>query len=166
MSVCICVCVYLYACKCAMCVWVSLYVCVCMYVCMYVFVQVHTCYGMAVEMRRWLLGAFFFSIMRFGGWTQLMKLMQYFIHWVTHHAGLMFILWNVWFSYDISHTPYMNKVSKGMWAYCLFLNKKDIIICILCIWVFCLHVDLCTTCLPAKAEEGVRFLGTWVKDSC
>lgn len=39
---------------------------------------------------------------------------------------------------------------------------------ILCIWVFCLHINTYTICVPAiyGSQKRVRSLGTWVTEGC
>jgi hypothetical protein len=44
-----------------------------------------------------------------------------------------------------------------------FLSVKDLSILVVCVWLFCLHIYLCTTCMqcPQRPEVRMGFLGNW-----
>lgn len=52
-------------------------------------------------------------------------------------------------------------------AHFLFLSSFNFNVILLCIWVFGLHIHLCTTCgLTWMPEEVVEALGTEVTGGC
>ena len=51
---------------------------------------------------------------------------------------------------------------------CLFIDCFPSFLIFLCVWLFCLHVCMCTTCMQClwRPEEGSRFPGTGITSGC
>lgn len=141
---------------------------VCMYVCM--------CTCQSSEEDSWSSGTGVTCLVSCPAWMLGTNL------WFSGRAANTLSLWAIWPAPKHPHTcTILKQRSHGLYPSLLILHPELLAphiqhpgvtgsqyFIILQMWVFCLHVCLCTTCVqhPQRPEDGVRALGTGVTNGC